>query len=126
MALCHQDQSDWPAAEAAWRKALEGNAEVDEWHYRLGKILFDRGDRAGAAAEMKKAVELAEAPTKKASPAWLHDAHLVLADTLRASDCKASAHSYRRVLKLAPSDYAYRPDAERALDSLKECAGPPP
>ncbi|MBW2527989.1 MAG: tetratricopeptide repeat protein, partial [Deltaproteobacteria bacterium] len=124
MALCYQDQSDWPAAEEAWRKAIEGNGQIAEWHYRLGKILFDRGNRPQATDQMKKAIEVAEGPGSKATPAWLHDAHLLLADALRATDCKTATRSYRRVLELAPSDYAYRPDAQRALDALADCAGP--
>ncbi|WP_437590783.1 tetratricopeptide repeat protein [Sorangium sp. So ce1000] len=118
MALCYQDQGNWAAAEEAWRKAIASNDKVPEWHYRLGKIYASRGNRAGAASEMEQAVTLGEAPDRS-TPPWLFDAHFLLAEALRATNDreKAILH-YQRFLETAPTDNAYRRDAEQALESL--------
>ncbi|XXX82702.1 tetratricopeptide repeat protein [Sorangium sp. So ce134] len=118
MALCYQDQGNWAAAEEAWRKAIAANDKVPEWHYRLGKIYASRGNRAGTAAEMEQAVALGEAPDRSAPP-WLFDAHFLLAEALRATNERDKAvRHYQRFLETAPTDNAYRRDAEQALQSL--------
>ncbi|WP_437744106.1 tetratricopeptide repeat protein [Sorangium sp. So ce1504] len=118
MALCYQDQGNWAAAEEAWRKAIAANDKVPEWHYRLGKIYASRGNRAGTASEMEQAVALGEAPDRS-SPPWLFDAHFLLAEALRAANNREKAiHHYQRFLETAPTDNAYRRDAEQALEGL--------
>ncbi|WP_437968531.1 tetratricopeptide repeat protein [Sorangium sp. So ce260] len=118
MALCYQDQGNWAAAEEAWRKAIASNDKVPEWHYRLGKIYASRGNRAGAAAEMEQAVTLGESP-ERSTPPWLFDAHFLLAESLRATNNREKAiRHYQRFLETAPTDNAYRRDAEQALESL--------
>ncbi|WP_437958844.1 tetratricopeptide repeat protein [Sorangium sp. So ce119] len=118
MALCYQDQGNWAAAEEAWRKAIASNDKVPEWHYRLGKIYASRGNRAGAAAELEQAVALGEAPERSAPP-WLFDAHFLLAEALRATNDREKAiRHYQRFLETAPTDNAYRRDAQQALESL--------
>ncbi|XYH99181.1 tetratricopeptide repeat protein [Sorangium sp. So ce1128] len=118
MALCYQDQGNWAAAEEAWRKAIAANDKVPEWHYRLGKIYASRGNRAGAASEMEQAVTLGEAP-ERSTPPWLFDAHFLLAEALRATnDRERAVRHYQRFLETAPTDNAYRRDAEQALESL--------
>ncbi|WP_437798745.1 tetratricopeptide repeat protein [Sorangium sp. So ce693] len=118
MALCYQDQGNWAAAEEAWRKAIAANDKVPEWHYRLGKIYASRGNRAGTASEMEQAVTLGEAPDRS-TPPWLFDAHFLLAEALRAANNREKAiHHYERFLETAPTDNAYRRDAEQALESL--------
>ncbi|MGK4007454.1 tetratricopeptide repeat protein [Sorangium sp. So ce1036] len=118
MALCYQDQGSWAAAEEAWRKAIAGNDKVPEWHYRLGKIYASRGNRVGTVSEMEQAVALGEAPERSAPP-WLFDAHFLLAEALRATNQRERAiHHYERFLSTAPTDNAYRRDAEQALSSL--------
>ncbi|WP_437578160.1 tetratricopeptide repeat protein [Sorangium sp. So ce887] len=118
MALCYQDQGNWPAAEEAWRKAIASNDKVPEWHYRLGKIYASRGNRAGAATEMAQAVALGESP-ERSTPPWLFDAHFLLAEALRATNDREKAiRHYQRFLETAPTDNAYRRDAEQALASL--------
>jgi predicted Zn finger-like uncharacterized protein len=125
IALCFQDQGRWPEAEDAWRKALAGNDRIAEWHYRLGKIYAGRGNRVGAAAELEKAVLLGEAP-EKPRPAWMFDAHFLLAEAMRASgNTDRAIEHYKRYLASAPPDNAYRPDAERALQSLGVVTPPP-
>ncbi|WP_438007983.1 tetratricopeptide repeat protein [Sorangium sp. So ce321] len=118
MALCYQDQGNWAAAEEAWRKAIAANDKVPEWHYRLGKIYASRGNRAGTASEMEQAVTLGEAP-ERSTPPWLFDAHFLLAEALRATnDRERAVRHYQRFLETAPTDNAYRRDAEQALESL--------
>jgi tetratricopeptide (TPR) repeat protein len=90
---------------------------VADWHYRLGKIYAARGNRLGALAELERAVLLAEG--EKRTYSWLFDAYFLLGDAMRASGAKDKAISYYwRYLELAPPDNAYRPDVERALQSL--------
>lgn len=124
MALCFQDQARWPEAEEAWRKAIAGNDEVPEWHYRIGKIYASRGNRAASGPEMVKAIAQVEA-SPRPKPAWLFDAHFLAAEALRnAGDKNKSIEHFNKFLKLSPPDNAYRADAERALKSMG--AWPPP
>lgn len=118
MALCFQDQARWPEAEEAWRKAIAGNDEVPEWHYRIGKIYAARGNKAASGAEMLKVIAQVEA-SEKPKPAWLFDAHFLAAEALRMSGDKAKAiEHFKRFLDLSPPDNAYRTDAEAALKSM--------
>ncbi|MFO0592509.1 MAG: tetratricopeptide repeat protein [Polyangiaceae bacterium] len=117
MASCYQDQSKWPEAEEAWRKAIAGNGDNAEWHYRLGKTYVVRNNRTGATAEFDKAVELAEQPDK-ATPGWLAQAHLQLGEAYRATNKEKAKHSYERYLALAPQNDPYRDEAQKALDQL--------
>ncbi|MBK8251664.1 MAG: zinc-ribbon domain-containing protein [Polyangiaceae bacterium] len=117
MAFCYQDQSRWPEAEDAWRRAIAGNDNVADWHYRLGKVYVTRGNKGLAAPELAKAVELAEAPDKP-TPGWLAEAHFLLGEAFRATDRVKAKRHYQRFLELAPQNHAYRVDAERALASI--------
>jgi tetratricopeptide (TPR) repeat protein len=118
MALCYQDQSNWTAAEDAWRKAIAGNDKIADWHYRLGKIANNRANRGEAIVEIGRAIALGEAPGVAAPPAWLFDAHFLLGEALRATDRAQAIAHYRRFLATAPRDNAYRSDAEKALAAL--------
>jgi tetratricopeptide (TPR) repeat protein len=118
MALCYQDQSNWTASEEAWRKAIAGNDKVAGWHYRLGKIANNRANRAEAIAELGRAIALGEEPGVAVPPAWLFDAHFLLAEALRGTDRVQAIMHYRRFLTTAPRDNAYRADAEKALEAL--------
>ena len=117
MALCYQDQSNWAEAEQAWRKAIAADDTVSEWHYRLGKIYWNRGNRPGAATELERALVLAEGPDKT-QPVWIYDAHFLLAEALRGTNKDKAIQHYRRFLETAPIDHPYRRDAENALASL--------
>lgn len=118
IALCNQDLQKWPDAEQAWRKAIAGNDEVAEWHYRLGKLRAIHGNQALALPDLEKAALLADRPGQSA-PAWNFDAHLLLADAFRAKNDrpKAILH-YKRFLETAPTGNVYIQDAERALEAL--------
>ncbi|WP_437572787.1 tetratricopeptide repeat protein [Sorangium sp. So ce542] len=67
---------------------------------------------------MERAVTLAEAP-ERSTPPWLFDAHFLLAEALRATNDRDKAiRHYQRFLETAPTDNAYRRDAQQALESL--------
>jgi tetratricopeptide (TPR) repeat protein len=115
MALCYGDQQRWADAEQAWRKAIEANDAVPEWHYRLGKLLSAHGNPASAVPELEKAT-LADKPGK--TPTWVADAHMLLAEAVRNTDKAKAIQHYQRFLILAPSSNPYRADAKRALEGL--------
>jgi tetratricopeptide (TPR) repeat protein len=117
MGFCYQDLSRWPEAEAAWRSAIAGNANIAEWHYRLGKIIASHGSVPASGPELEQAVKLADVPDHPA-PGWLYDAHLLLAEAVRNSNKPRAIESYRRFLELAPRDSPYVTEAEKALVSL--------
>ncbi|MCC6526870.1 MAG: tetratricopeptide repeat protein, partial [Polyangiaceae bacterium] len=121
MALCYQDQSEWSAAKEAWRQAVAGNGRIAEWHYRLGKILSQENDDAGAADELVKAITLAtdKEATPGGRPQWLVDANFLAAEALRRTNDKARAIThYQEYLRIAPTTHPYRRDAEEALRGL--------
>ncbi len=75
-----------------------------------------RQPRGAALPELEKAVS--GDTGDKAPPAWAVDAHLLLAEALRGSDRAKALEHYERFLKLAPSDNAYRQEAETAVQAL--------
>lgn len=117
MAYCFQDQSKWAEAEESWKKAIAGNDQVADWHYRLGKVYFTRGNRGLATPELDKAVTLADVPDK-ATPGWLAEAHFLLGEAFRSTNKEKAKHHYNRFKDLAPQNHPYRVDAERALQGL--------
>jgi len=117
MAFCYQDQSRWPEAEEAWRKAIAGNDQNPDWHYRLGKTQSIRGNKALSTAEFDKAVTLAEAPDKPI-PNWLAEAHFNLGEAYRAMAKDKAKKHFERYLQLARQNDPLRADAEKALQGL--------
>lgn len=118
MALCYQDQARWPDAQKAWVKAIEGNGSIAEWHYRLGKIYTANGNRAAAAPELEKTIEIIES-RPGISQQWHFDAYFIYAEAMQATGQKEKAlKGYKRYLALAPINNAYRVDAERAIKTL--------
>jgi predicted Zn finger-like uncharacterized protein len=117
MARCYQDQASYARAEEAWRKALEGNDKMPEWHFRLGKILFDRGARAEAAPHLRKSVDIVE--QRKQTPGWLWNANFLLGEALRDSDKERARRAYKEFIRLSTAENAYRRDAERAIEALE-------
>ena len=61
---------DYASAEKAWRKAIAGNKKVAEWHFRLGRILFDRHIGADYQKYVAEAIRLIEEDEDHAAPAW--------------------------------------------------------
>jgi predicted Zn finger-like uncharacterized protein len=120
IALCKQDLLQWPDAEKAWRQAIAGNDNVPEWHYRLGKLLSGHGNPAASLPELEKATTLGERP-EQVTPAWLFDAHLLLAEGYKTANNKPKAiEHYKRFLVTAPSGNVYIKEAEAYLQSVGE------
>ncbi len=117
MAYCFQDQSKWAEAEESWKKAIAGNDQEADWHYRLGKVYFTRGNRGLATPELDKAVTIADAPDK-ATPGWLGEAHFLLGEAFRGTNKEKARRHFTRFLELAPQNHPYRVDADRALKSM--------
>jgi predicted Zn finger-like uncharacterized protein len=124
MARCYMDQTDNAAAEAAWRKAIEGNDRQPEWHFRLGKILMDKSARDEAAPFLRKAVDISE--ERKHTPGWLWHANFLLGEAIRDSDPKRALVAYREFIRLTTPENAYRHDAEAAVQELAKQLGERP
>ena len=116
LAECYEDQSKWGPANAAWRRAIEADGNRPFWRYKLGRLQYNAHDRAGAAEQLKRAVQLA---AKETRPAWLWEAYLMLAEVSRTGGRRAEAiEYYREYLKLAPPDSPFRQDALKQLAAL--------
>jgi tetratricopeptide (TPR) repeat protein len=122
MALCYQDQANYASAEDAWRRAIAGNDRVPEWHFRLAKILIDRGARDAALPHLERTVTLVR--ERKLKPLWLWNAQLLLGDALRDKDPKRALEAYQAFLRLTDENNAYREDAIRAVEELKKKPAP--
>ncbi|MEM9694748.1 MAG: tetratricopeptide repeat protein, partial [Myxococcota bacterium] len=117
MARCYVNQVNYSRAEEAWRKAIEGKPHIAEWHFRLGKLLFDHGSKDEAAEELATAVELVE--QQKLQPIWLWQANFFLAESIRYRDKDRAIKAYKAYLKQAGPKNAYREDALNALETLE-------
>jgi tetratricopeptide (TPR) repeat protein len=117
LAEVYEDQQKWPQALASWQKAIAADSTRAVWQFRLGKLMSQNNNRAGALEHLTAAVQLAS--QMQAPPAWLADACLLLADAERVGNKKDLAiEHYQRFLSLAPPDSPYRNDAEKALKTL--------
>jgi tetratricopeptide (TPR) repeat protein len=126
MAECFEDRNDTGAAMAAWARALSSEPKpvgADEpvahplWHYRFGKLLWEKNDRASALGHFSLAVAAAERAELR--PAWLAPLEFLYAEALRAYGKKPQAiEHYRRFLEIAPVTSPDRADAQRALQDL--------
>ena len=123
LALCYEDQNNATKSEEAWRKAIEGNPNVPDWHYKLGVLLERRGDLKGAIPEIEKAIELGQ--TKDPRPGWLYMAHLKLGESYGVATKDKCAANLKEYLRLAPTEDAYRGDAQRLLDQCSQKLGAP-
>jgi tetratricopeptide (TPR) repeat protein len=119
IAYCFQDLQKWPDAEAAWRKAIEGNDDVAEWHYRLGKLLSGHGKGPASIPELERAVEIAE-KGDSGTPAWLWDAHLMLGNAYKpqAPNKQKAIEHFKRFLELTGPQNAYYSEVQTALGAL--------
>ncbi len=117
MAMCHQEQTNYPAAEEAWLKAIAGDDSVPEWQYRVGEILSNRNAKDQAAPHLLKAVDLST--KRKETPGWLWKANYLLGEALRTSDRERALAAFKEFKRLTTSENAYRPDAKRAIAELE-------
>ncbi len=126
IAECHEDRNESADALAAWARAIAGDANVlgadgqvqhPFWHFRYGKLLTERGDRAHALVHLVGAAGAAE--KLETRPAWLTPLEYLTADGLRVAGRKADAiEHYRRFLDIAPVTSPDRADAQAALSDL--------
>lgn len=117
LAEVYEDQQKWPAALDAWNRAVSQNGNRGDWRFRLGKLMTQQGNRAGALEHLTKAHDLAMA--SEAKPAWLADCALNLADAERAAGKKELAvQHYQQYVSLVRPDAPYYKDACTALSAL--------
>ena len=113
LAECYEERADWAAAEAAWRKAIQGDPNRPYWRYRLGKML---GPQRGLA-ELEIAVQQEE--QKAVREPWLSGAYFELAEAEFAAGKRAAAKDhYIQFLNLGRQDSPYRGDALKRLASM--------
>jgi tetratricopeptide (TPR) repeat protein len=130
LAQCHEDRNETPQAIAAWGRAIQGDNGATGadgemlhpfWHYRYGKLLYDKGDRASALPHLAGASAAAE--KLETRPAWLAPLEFAAAEALRVGGRRVDAiEHYHRFLDLAPISSPDRADAQAALVQL----GAPP
>jgi tetratricopeptide (TPR) repeat protein len=123
LAQCHEDRNESAEALAAWARAIAGDGKAlgpagemlhPFWHFRYGKLLTEKGDRAGALAHLSGAAIAAEKLENR--PAWLTPLEFLAAEALRGAGRKAEAiEHYRRFLDIAPVTSPDRADAQSAL-----------
>lgn len=113
LAECYEERADWVAAEAAWRRAIQGDPNRPYWRYRLGKML---GPQRGLS-ELELAVQQEEQKTTREP--WLASAYFELAEAEFAAGKRASAKDhYIQFLNLGRQDSPYRGDALKRLASM--------
>ncbi len=123
MAVCFQQQTDWTAAEEAWRKAIDKNDKVPEWRYRLGMILLTHRNQSDAAAKHLLAAvdqvdKMLETKKLRSTPPWLWQANYNLGQALRNSDKKRALKAFKAYYDHVTPDDAYRKDAKQAILDL--------
>jgi predicted Zn finger-like uncharacterized protein len=126
LAECHEDRNETADAMAAWTRAIAGDGSTLDadglqphpfWHFRYGKLLADKGDRARALVNLVGAAAAAEKLENR--PAWLTPLEFLTAEALRGAGRKADAiEHYRRFLDMAPVTSPDRADALSALAQL--------
>jgi tetratricopeptide (TPR) repeat protein len=126
LAECYEDKNDDAAALVEWPRALAGDgvgSSADAtiahpyWHYRYGKLLFEKGNVAAAAAQLVPASAAAE--KLESRPGWAAPLEFLVAEALRGAGRRADAvDHYRRFLDIAPVNSPDRYDAEKALSQL--------
>jgi tetratricopeptide (TPR) repeat protein len=116
LAECFEETRRWDQAQNSWRKAIAGDPTKSFWHYKLGRLLYNNGNRAEAGEEIARAVQLS---AKEARPAWLWEAYMLLGEVNRAAGKRQQAIDYYQdFLKLAPPDTPFRADVRKALVGL--------
>lgn len=112
-----EEMRNLPESVRYFSLAVQASDANGEWHYDLGRVHLDSGNREAAAGSLSRATLLGEAIDPR--PAWLADAHRIYADALRLGGQRASAiEHYRRYLELAPANAIDRPEVARHLGDL--------
>jgi tetratricopeptide (TPR) repeat protein len=97
-----------------WGRALSAMPDQPAWRFRYGKLLLANRQVLAAQSELKQALELVEGVEPQ--PAWLVEAHLLLAQALGQS--RAAVDHWQAFLEQAPTNSPYRAEAKRALKKL--------
>jgi len=98
-------------AEAAFKTTTRLLPASGEAHYRLGRLLLDRGSVAAALPHLRAATDRAPA-----TAAWRADAYFQLGFAeQRQGNRERSVAAFRRYLELAPSDAPARGEVEKQL-----------
>jgi tetratricopeptide (TPR) repeat protein len=126
LAECYEDRNEPAVALAAWARAIAGDGKAvgpeglalhPFWHYRYGKLLAEKGDRAGALAHLTTAAAAAEKLDPR--PGWLAPLEFLTAEALRGAGRRPEAvEHYRRFLDAAPIGSPDRADAQAAIAQL--------
>ncbi|MCC7537969.1 MAG: zinc-ribbon domain-containing protein [Deltaproteobacteria bacterium] len=112
-----EEMRNLPEAVRYYALAVQASDANGEWHYDLGRVHLDSGDRASASGSLARATLLGEALDPR--PAWVADAHRLYGDTQRLGGQRASAiEHYRRYLELAPANAIDRQEVMRQLRDL--------
>gem|GEM_PF-429904 len=114
LADAYLDLQQEERAVAEWGKAIENDPDNALWRFRYGKLLAARSQFDAAQQQLAKAIELAGAT--KPSPAWLWEAHMLLARSLGSSP-QAVDH-WVEYLRACPQDNPYKGEAKAALKRL--------
>jgi len=123
LASAYADLGRMPEALKTWEEAIARDADNPTWHFRYGKLLSASGSGGMAAAHLRRAIDLVEEarktlPTsaKPKPPAWLWQAHYLLAREL--GQVPAAVQHWQAYMRLSPQGDPYRPEALRALTAL--------
>jgi len=114
---CYDQLRQLSDAIRAYSAAVAAVDTNGEWWYRLGRLQLDASHTSESVHALGRAVLYGDATTPR--PAWLADAHRILADGMRLSGDRAGAIShYQQYLSLAPSSAIDRDDVREALINL--------
>jgi tetratricopeptide (TPR) repeat protein len=126
LAQCYEDKNDPGDALVEWTRAIAGDGDVltadgtvphPFWRYRYGKLLLERGNLAGALAQIVPAAVASEKMDPR--PGWLAPLEFLAGEVLRKSGKGADAiEHYKRFLEIAPVTSPDRADAQAALTQL--------
>ncbi|MGF1466963.1 MAG: tetratricopeptide repeat protein [Sandaracinaceae bacterium] len=104
-------------AALAYEQVIEEAPDEGFFHYRLGVLKMDLGDRGGGESALRQATLLGE--VEEDPPSWVADAHRLYADALRLGGQREPAiRHYQRYLALAAPTSIDRPDVQRILVEL--------
>ena len=121
---CYDHLRQLSDAITAYTRAVAAVDNNGEWWYRLGRLQLDASHTAESVHALSRATLIGDATTPR--PAWLADAHRILADGMRLSGDRAGAvHHYQTYLSIAPQEAIDRDDVRSALMDLGVVPGSP-
>ena len=108
-------EGDYRAAAAAYRKALEIDAEHPQAHHNLGSALYRRNDLAGAEAHFGNAAASGRDP-KQVARSWYAKG----VSLSRQGRTDESIEAYKKSLRIDPTNEWARENLVRALREKKK------